>query len=102
MLDGAILNYLDILQVGTKSAPADARDLPTNPAQVLGLATTSDLVAKDRSLATYGALHAHSHSLLLSSLQKTPRISDLGNLSIPVPAQPTSRAGDKTKSAQYS
>jgi hypothetical protein len=57
--DGAARLDLQGLQVWPKSSPADPRYLPTDAAQVLGLATASILIPQDRLLAANFALHTH-------------------------------------------
>jgi hypothetical protein len=63
VLDSAVLDDLDILQIGSKGTPADAGNLPPYAAKVLGLTAPGDLIAKGRSLAANSALHSHDSLL---------------------------------------
>ena len=54
--DGAVDLHLDALKVRAKRPPADARDLPADAAQILGLAAPGDLMSQARFLPTNATL----------------------------------------------
>jgi hypothetical protein len=60
---------LDILKVRLECPAANARNLSADPAQVLGLAAASVLIAENWFLAANRALHTH-FSLLLMPLAR--------------------------------
>src|SRR5262249_25473760 len=70
-LDGAADLALHALEVGLELAPADARDLTADAAQVLGLAAARDLIAQRRLLAADATLHAHGQGPRRRSRGKT-------------------------------